>query len=167
MKKLFLLLVIAYCYNAVVNAQIGARVTHGFWSMCPPRSWETSVGGFLGPVEQGVNTTVTTKMNVWAKSRAVNNLKEYVDEEFRHLESAVISRSSFKTNSGITGEKVVFRTGGSGNDKNTILNVHYFFFREKEMRNCVVIECSVLESKSSKYLAIFDESAKTFMHINK
>jgi len=170
--KILLILITIICFGISTNAQLGARITNSISSICPPLNWKNSFNVvFNGPVEQGenVNSKIQTKIEISGGSRTVKNLKEYVDIEVGLLGSRVVSRSSFKTNSDIVGEKVIFKTkDGFDPYSNPLLKIQYFFYRgEKEYNNCVIITCTVLESKASKYFLLFDESVKTFKHIKK
>lgn len=171
MKKVILILVALIGFGISANAQLGTRVTSSISSICPPLNWQNSINMvFKGPVEQGenINAPIQTRMEIRGGSRTVKNLKEFVDIETQYYNS-IVSRSSFKTNSGIVGEKVVFKTKEGMFDSNPVFKIQYFFFRgdTKEYSNCVIITCTVLESKTSKYLSLFDESVKTFEHVKK
>jgi len=175
MKKLFLILVAVFGFGICANAQLGARVNSNISSICPPLNWKNAINMvFKGPVEQGanVNAPIQTRMEISGGSRTVKNLKEFVDIETQYNNS-IISRSSFKTNSGIVGEKVVFKTKEGMFDTNPVFKIQYFFYRgdikeySREYSNCVIITCTVLESKANKYLSLFDESVKTFEHFKK
>lgn len=154
--------------SITANAQLGTRVTSSISSICPPLNWQNSTMIFKGPIEQGanVNAPIQTRMEIRGGSRSVKTLKEFVDIETKYNNS-IVSRSSFRTNSGIVGEKIVFKTKEGMFDTNPVLKIQYFFFRgdvREYYTNCVIITCTVLESKADKYLAIFDQSAKTFEH---
>jgi len=171
MKKVLFILVAIIGLGISANAQLGTRVTSSISSICPPLNWENSINmTFRGPVEQGanVNAPIQTRMEIRGGSRTVKNLKEFVDIETQYYNS-IVSRSSFKTNSGIVGEKVVFKAKEGMFDTNPVFKIQYFFYRgdTKEYSNCVIITCTVLESKASKYLSLFDESVKTFEHVKK
>jgi len=167
MKKYIIIVIAVIGFGVRANAQLGARITNSISSICPPLNWENSLGlVFLGPVEEGNNAQIQTRMDIRANGRTVKNLKEYVDIEVEMLGNRVVSRTPFVTNSGIAGEKVVAKfTEGIYSMQNTIIDVFYYFFRENEVNNGIIITCSALDSKANKYLALFDESAKTFVLI--
>lgn len=171
MKKLFLVLIGVIGFGVSANGQVGARTTDRIASICPPLNWEVSYGVFKGPIEQGVdiNSQIQTKMEIGAGSRSVKKLSDFVDIEVKLLGTNLVSRSSFKTNKGLVGEKVVWKTT-SGFDyyRTPVLKIQYFFYRgNDEYSNCAIITCTVVESKASKYTSLFDESARTFEHAKK
>ena len=173
--KYFFIMIAIISFGIRANVQLGARVTSSISSICPPLNWQNSINMvFKGPVEQGtnVNAPIQTRMEIRGGSRTVKNLKEFVDIETQYYNS-IVSSSSFRTNSGIVGEKVVFKTTEGIFDTNPVFKIQYFFFRgdikeySKEYSNCVINTCTVLESKASEYLSLFDESVKTFEHFKK
>jgi len=150
MKKLFLILVAVIGFSVVANAQLGQRVYENNYgdafSYCPPLNWNSKYTGgqfddLKGPVENGYETTIRFAFF------APPNYDDFVQQ----LVANASSRSTFRTNSGIVGEKIV---NGPSTQITYILPTPY-------KNNYFAMFCFVEVSSTSKYLSKFEECAKT------
>lgn len=162
--RCFFVLVFMYS-STLVFSETGPRVQeyNGNFSYRPPINW--SVREFpglkykvvIGPTEGKFAVNINFVDEIFN-----GNLREYINYNISQFPVyfvgyKLLSRSEFKTNSGIIGERL---TVNNIQDGNLLKQVFYFF---PALRNrYFVITCSTLDSVSAKYLSIFDESMKTF-----
>jgi hypothetical protein len=168
MKKTILLgfaLITFFICSTYVFGQTGARIleNNGNFSYRPPLNWNvTEYPGLkyrvlIGPTEGGLATNIN-----FVDDTFNGNLTSYVDFNLSQLRTSssdfrLLSRETFRTNSGIVGEKVAITYNRQG----FILRQVFYFLPE---RNNVyfVVTGTVINSDAAKYLSIFDESIKTF-----
>jgi len=162
--KMFLLLVFIFFAN-LVFAENGERVTdfNGKFSYCPPLGWDvTEFPGLkykvaLGPTEENFRVNINL-----ADEEYNGSLRDYVDLNTSQLgrffeDYKLLEQSPFRTNSGITGERVVINTRQMGFFLRQI-----FYFLQAPNNKYFVIACTVPDNVADGYLSIFEESMKTF-----
>ena len=148
-----------------VFAQNGARVyeNSGKFSYCPPSGWNaTEFPGLkykivFGPTEGNFTANIN-----FVDESYNGSLQSYIDDNLAQLESILpshelVNRSVFRTNSGITGERVIIKNVQYG-----FLLRQVFYFFPAPNNTYFVITCSVLDNAAESYLPVFDESIKTF-----
>ena len=148
-----------------IFAQNGERVLdhNGDFSICPPLNWNVidfpglKYKAIIGPASGGFAANI-----VFVNETYTGNLKDYVSANLTQLktffqEYKLSSRSAFKTNSGITGERVIYNFSQQGfNIKATA------YFLPAGKGKYFVITCGSLDSDSDQLLSTFDESIKSF-----
>jgi hypothetical protein len=157
-------LIFAFC-SVVVFAENGERVyeNDGNFSYCPPLNWNVieypglKYKVVIGPAEGNFAANIT-----FAEETADMSLKDYVNANLDQLSTyfqgyKLVKRSSFKTNSGISGESIVVNSV-----QNNLLLRQVLYFLPASNNKYFVIVCSVLDEFSSKYLQLFEDSIKTF-----
>jgi len=164
-KKKIYLTVVLLCLSTLVFAQTGPRVFEytGNFSYCPPSGWNVAeypglkYNVVFGPAEGNFMTNIN-----FVDETYNGNLRNYVDLNLAQLEAffqsyKLLSRNTFVTNTGITGERVII----SNTQQNLFLRQIFYFFPAPGNRY-IVITCSVMDNAAANYLPIFDESLKTF-----
>ena len=150
-------------------AQTGSRVFehNGNFSYRPPLNWTVSeVPGLVhrvafGSTEEGFAANIN-----FIDERFTGTLNAYVNENISQMQTffsefRIISRTEFRTHSGIVGERV--------ETNNVQHNMHLrqiFYFFPLSRNRFVVVTASVLDSVSARLIPLFDESIKTFELIN-
>jgi len=165
-KKIKILLTaVLLLLSTLVFAETGPRVYEngGGFSYRPPAGWNvTEYSGLKYKVVLGsAEGNFTTNIN-FVDETYNGSLRSYVDLGLAHLEEffqsfRLVSRDTFVTNSGITGERVIIN-----NSQNDYLLRQIFYFLPMPNNKYMIFTCSVIDSAAARYLPVFDESAKTF-----
>ena len=133
------------------------------YNFTPPSSWTagTAAGGietFTGTADGGFNPN----MNIVTENFN-GTLKEYVDGNINSLNTSfdgeLVSRASFQTNGGLSGEKLVYLVTYNG------INLRFFFYifpPKSGSKTYVIITSTGLASYNTKYDATFDAAAQSF-----
>ena len=133
------------------------------YSFTPPSSWTvgTAAGGietFTGPADGAFSPN----MNIVTENFN-GALKEYVDANISSLNTVfngeLVSRVAFQSNSGLSGEKLIYLTSVSGIN---LRYIFYFFSPKSGRKTYVVITGTGLASYDTKYDTMFDTAAKSF-----
>jgi hypothetical protein len=157
-------LIFAFC-SVIVFAENGARVfeNDGKFSYCPPLNWNvTEFPGLKYKVVMGPTDGNYTANITFVDETADVSLQDYVKTNLDMISTyfqgyKLVKRSSFKTNSGISGEFIVVNSVQS----NLLLRQIIYFLPAPNNRYFRIV-CSVLDEFSSKYLQLFEDSVKTF-----
>ena len=162
-KKAILALLVASIFS-VSSCDKDDNKDDGTYHFIPPSSWTegTAVSGiptYTGPVDG----TFSPNINIVTESFN-EALKEYVDASIASLplflsNFNLISRTSFQTNSGLSGEKIVHSSTVGGMN---IRQIQYIFPPKSGSKIYVVITASGLLTWDNKYDATFDTAAKSF-----
>ena len=129
----------------------------------PPTSWKqgTAAGGietFTGPNDE----SFSPNMSIFTEPFN-GTLTAYVDANISTLNVIysidLSSRTAFQTNSGLSGERLVYLLKISGIN---LRYVAYLFSPKSGSKTYVVISGAGLASWNNKYDATFDAAAKTF-----
>jgi len=171
MKKLrlFTILLTFVFFTNPLFSQTGLRVFehNGNFSYRPPLNWTVNeIPGLVhrvavGPTESGFTANINFVSEIFS-----GTLNSYVNENISQMqiffsEFRIISRTEFRTHSGVVGERV--------ETNNVQHNMHLrqiFYFFPLSTNRFVVITASVLDSVSARFIHIFDESIRTFELIN-
>jgi hypothetical protein len=172
MKRLGSCLILFLCFSSVIFAQSqrsGPRIYEqsGNFSFCPPLGWNvTEFPGLKYKIASGpAEGNFAANIN-FVDEEYNGSLRSYVDLSLSQVSSffqeyKLLDRSEFKTNSGITGERVVIN-----NRQHGFFLRQIFYFLPAAKNKYFVVTCSALDNVSAKYLSVFDESIQTF-EINK
>ena len=149
-------------FGLSTNAQLGQREYENNYgnafSYCPLLNWKFEYTGgqfsdIKGPAEKGYTTTI--RFAFYAPPNYNNFIQDYLING-----ANASSRSAFRTNSGIVGEKLHIGNMPSGVD-NVRLTVVMYVLPTPYINNYFVMWCFVENSSASKYLSKFEECAKT------
>jgi hypothetical protein len=148
-----------------IFAQSGARFYEeaGKFSYCPPLNWTVmEFPGLKYHIILGSADGSSTANINFADEVFSGNLDEYVSLNLTLLERLfdtlkLVSRGSFKTNSGIPGEYAIVTNVQLGNHL-----MQFFYFLQMPDNRYFVMAGTTGESISAKYQSIFDECARTF-----
>jgi len=167
--KLIFFVIFVFLGN-ILFAQTGTRVfePNGNFSYRPPLGWTLiEFPGLVykmvtGPTEEGfaANINFIIDETFSGTLNAFSNL--YISNtQAQMLESRVVSRSEFKTHSGIIGERIVFI---NVYNRMTLRQIACNFPLSRN--TFMSITASVLDSVSSRFIPLFDESIMSFELIN-
>jgi len=165
-KNASIFLTVAFLFlSPLIFAETGPRVFEqsGNFSYRPPLGWNvTEYPGLkykivFGPSENNFAVNINFVDEIYN-----GNLRSYIDLSIANLKEIVeeyklLSRDTFVTNLGISGERVII------NDvQQRFFMRQIFYFIPAPDNRYFVITCSSLDNVASKYIPIFDESMKTF-----
>jgi len=160
-KRFFVMIFMSF--PIIAFAETGSRINDGDFSYCPPLNWiVTEFPGLKYKIVIGPTIGNFTSNINFVDEEYNGNLNNYVNENIYQLDSFIqeyqlLDRSDFRTNSGITGERIII----INIQQNYSLRQIFYVLPGKNNRY-FVITCTVVDSVAAEYLPIFEESIKTF-----
>ena len=139
----------------------------GNFSIIPPAGWNvTEYPGLKFHIFMGLNPDGFIPNLVFVDENFSGNMNAYIEANMQSLiffvpDFVTLSRSSFITDSGISGEQIHINNTQHGN---FLRQIFYFFLIEDG--RYLVITATVPEFAAEDYIPIFDACIRTFEFIN-